>query len=153
MLQQVHDFELALLEPCLAMSHRGVLIDNPLRWRRIKELGVEVTKLTELVREAVMPLLKPGIPREKLFREKWCCPCCRGGKKKSQACWSCEGFEKSPTKKQLGLRELNLCKVCNGEGKRETWVFNLASNDQNPAQLTEHVSRRQPEVAILFVAT
>ena len=158
-LQAIHDFELALLEPCLSMTRRGVLIDEPLRQDRIAALKATITPLELAVKEAVIPLLYAGMPRESLFRDKWTCPCCRNGKDKRDHCWACAGFDKKPSKKALNTYyekvaaaldktgmlwelypdgvppELPPCGVCGGEGQRTAWVFNLASNEQKAVVL------------------
>ena len=142
-LQAIHDFELALLDPCLSMTRRGVLVNESLRQDRIAALKATITPLELAVKEAVIPLLYEGMPRESLFRDKWTCPCCRNGKAKRDHCWACAGFDKKPSKKALNTYyenspaapkdtdgELPACGVCGGEGQRTAWVFNLASPDQ-----------------------
>lgn len=135
-LQQIHDFELRLLEPCLAMSKRGIRINDPLRLQRMKEIARSIKPLVAEVQEAVLPLLHDDMPRANLFRDKWTCPCCRNGSKLKRQCWRCAGFLKAPTKKMLQDAlcwpdsALLPCKVCNGDGQRITWRFNLASHEQ-----------------------
>lgn len=147
-LQAIHDFELALLEPVLAMTRRGVLINEPLRQDRIAALKATIAPLTAEVEAAVLPLLRTGMPRESLFRDKWTCPCCRNGKDKREHCWKCAGFDSKPSKKALNTYlvnnpvvprtpegELPPCGVCGGEGQRVSWSFNLASNEQKAVVL------------------
>jgi len=146
-LRAIHDFELALLDVCLAMSHRGVLIDEPRRKQMMADLDDMRGPLIVKAAEIVLPKLESAkrLPKRHLFRDKWVCPCCRGGKVKSQACWSCAGFSALPTAKELVYKRvwekgtpvaamraqfLKPCLVCNGDGKRETWTFNPGSDDQ-----------------------
>ena len=66
-LKKIHDFELRLLDPCIAMSGRGVRIDDRLRREMIKDLSGEMEPLRAELNEIVRPLLHRGMPREKLF--------------------------------------------------------------------------------------
>ena len=127
-LQQVHDFELRLLDPCLAMTKRGVRINEDLRRERIKKLAASVKPLVAEVQAKVNPFLADDIPRSKLFTEKWTCPCCKNGSKLKRACWRCAGFLKAPSKKKQA--DLSPCEKCSGEGQRITKRFNLASHEQ-----------------------
>jgi len=146
-LQQVHDFELRLLDPCLAMSKRGIRIDDKLRRQRIKEIARSIKPLANAVQAAVLPLLNDDIPKAHLFREKWTCPCCKNGSKLKRLCWRCLGkldgpnFTKAPTKRELALLHSTFdvplgqefeypCQVCSGEGQRITKRFKLSSHDQ-----------------------
>ena len=136
-LQQIHDFELRLLDPCLAMSKRGVRIDNALRLKRIKEIARSIKPLAKQVQAAVLPLLTDDIPKAHLFIEKWTCPCCRNGSKLKRACWHCAGFSEAPKAKELHaylakefLEGLPHCRKCDGEGQRITKRFKLSSHDQ-----------------------
>lgn len=141
-LRAIHDFSVALLDPILAMTERGIAINEPLRHEMMLALQLSVEPLREQVTGIVTPLLNDKVPRAKLFREKWTCPCCRGGSSKAGACWSCAGYDKKPTKAQLSKKfgegefamtfttELQPCLVCNGEGKRESWRFNTQSDPQ-----------------------
>lgn len=148
-LRDVHDFELALVEPVMAILRRGIKVDEERRRGMIAALDAEITPLTEKATTFAVEVLKKAkqIPRETLFREKWVCPCCRGAANKSKQCWSCAGFDVKPTKRDiimgmgsledkslpkadLEAKYLHPCKVCNGEGKREQWTFNPASHEQ-----------------------
>jgi hypothetical protein len=132
-LRDIHDFELALVEPCLAMSARGLLINEERRQSMIAALDKDLEPLKAQLSELVLPLLYDGMPRESLFKEKWTCPCCRNGKSKREECWSCWGFAKKPGKKQLQEAGAVLCECvrCNGEGQRITWNYKPSSDHQN----------------------
>lgn len=149
---ELQQFELALAQPCMAITARGLRIDEERRRSMIAVLEEEIAPLREELQEIVVPLLGENEAKLKklkkwhLFEERWCCSCCRGGKKKSQECWSCAGFEKSPTKKMLlefaekqddwvsdlGPPEMCLfpCKVCNGIGKGSKLLYNPAGVEQ-----------------------
>lgn len=133
-LQRVHDFELALVEPCMAILQRGILIDNERRRAMMAALEAEVAPLSTRATEHAVALLQASkrLPKDHLFREKWVCPCCRGGKAKMAACWGCAGLSKPPSKRLLDKAGITLevCKVCGGEGKREQWTFNPSSHEQ-----------------------
>lgn len=134
-LAHIHDFEVALLDPCIAMTERGIGVDNALRLARIEQLEAERGPLTARIAEAACAMLAAAperIPEAKahLFRERTVCACCRNGKGKREACWSCAGFEKKPTKKQLGDATLQSCAQCNGAGAWEVACFNPSSPPQ-----------------------
>jgi len=146
---ELQKFELALAQPCMAITARGLRIDEERRRSMIAVLEEEIAPLHKELQEIVVPLLQENEAKLKklkkwhLFEEKWCCSCCRGGVKKAAACWSCAGFERSPTKKMLAerfeppLSEIQLhdqwltaCKVCNGIGKGSSLVYNPAGVEQ-----------------------
>lgn len=127
-LRSIHDFELALVAPCLAMEERGLLVDDARRCQMIADLQASIVPQEASVAAAVIPLLRDGIPKEHLFREKWMCPCCRNGVGKRRACWECAGLPKKPGKAATAL--LAPCAKCNGDGSRESWVFNPKGAEQ-----------------------
>ncbi|KKL28069.1 hypothetical protein LCGC14_2378820, partial [marine sediment metagenome] len=104
---ELQKFELALAQPCMAITARGLRIDEERRLAMIAVLEAEIQPLHDDLQGIVLPLVAENEAKLKklkkwhLFVEKWCCSCCRGGVKKAAACWSCAGFEKSPTKKEL----------------------------------------------------
>lgn len=86
----------------------------------------------------------------KLFRmQEPTCTCCRHSSKKQFACWSCAGFESAPSKAALVARGgdavkkkaeleaemLGVCKVCNGEERKEWLEWNPSSHAQNKVVL------------------
>lgn len=133
-LQDVHDFELRLVEPVMAILSRGVQIDMERRRGMMAALHAEIGPLSERATTHAVALLQSAkrTPKSHLFRERWVCPCCRGGKAKVQACWGCAGLDKAPSKKLLEKAGITLepCKVCGGVGKREDWTFNPSSHEQ-----------------------
>jgi DNA polymerase-1 len=145
-LRDIHDFELALVEPVMAALQRGIQVDEARRTGMIAALEADIEPLREGVNTVAIDVLKRAkkIPKEALFRERWTCPCCRGAKNKSQHCWTCGGFDCPPTKRDMVLaweadkkltkaeleERLPVCRVCGGEGKREQWSFNPASHEQ-----------------------
>jgi len=151
-LRQIHDFELSLLEPFMAISERGIRIDDTKRLQMVARIAQDASEPKKRLQEVVEPLVNEGTPRRGLFFEDWCCKCCRGGSKKARYCWSCAGFEKSPSKKELltllpsAMQEtsgaigdtkeiledalLNPCQKCKGVGKGSTFHFNDESGDQ-----------------------
>lgn len=140
-LRKVHDFELALLDPILAMTERGLLIDEPERQEMLATLAAAHEPLTAEAVALVMPALTAALaagklPRANLFRERWTCACCRNGAGKRSACWACAGFAKKPGKLQLvkhvaeGKPQLAPCAACDGVGQRTDIVFKPSSPDQ-----------------------
>ena len=111
----LHDFELALTDPCLAMTKRGVTVDEPLRVARIKELDAQRARLSAQTSAIVLPLLVAGMPQEQLFKKTKRCKCCHAGSKKSKDCSTCGGKP---------------CKPCAGAGRDTWWEFNPSSNQQ-----------------------
>ena len=150
-LRQIHDFMLALLDPCISMANRGIRIDEARRVRMLADLAAErdgiLPALETFVVEGLLPKFADRLNgKAHLFRERRVCACCRNGKAKRAACWACAGFEKKPTKKQLreaakapqaGIvtivdaeAPLWPCAKCNGAGAFERLVFNPASPEQ-----------------------
>jgi DNA polymerase-1 len=133
-LRTIHDFELALLDPCLAMSSQGIPVDEARRAAMLADLDAMRAPLLDEVRTIVLPRLAAAkrLPKPHLFRALWTCPCCRGGAAKVAACWSCAGFATKPGKRALSAsgRTLAPCRVCAGEGKRSTLAFNPNSPEQ-----------------------
>ncbi len=146
---ELQKFELALAQPCMAITARGLRIDEERRLSMIAVLEAEIQPLHEELQEIVLPLVTENEAKLKklkkwhLFVEKWCCSCCRGGKKKAAACWSCAGFEKAPTKAMMIAKGWNAkwekadldlalgpCKVCNGIGKGSKLLYKPSSDDQ-----------------------
>ena len=157
-LRHIHDFELSLLDCCLAMSSRGIRIDEARRVRMLADLEGEraaiLPALETFVVEGVLPKFAERLNgRAHLFTERRVCACCRNGKAKRVACWACAGFEAKPTKRALQLRAVDdtplwsgailehvegsnpicvlpVCTKCNGAGAFERLVFNPASPEQ-----------------------
>ncbi len=134
-LRNIHDFELALLDPAIAMTTRGVLLNEPRRQAMMKALGDARVPLLRETRDFVVSEIfasalagdKP-LPNKKLFLTKWRCRCCRAGKIKTQHCWTCADYKERP-----GLRILyNLpkCRQCGGEPKRDDLTFKPTSTQQ-----------------------
>jgi DNA polymerase I-like protein with 3'-5' exonuclease and polymerase domains len=140
-LREIHDFELALLDPCLAMTERGLRVNNERRLAMIENLdsqrGPLTTQLCDFVVQRVLPLHMDKLgDRIGLFRKRAVCKCCRNGKGKREACWACAGFAKKPTKRQEASltaatgNGLGPCNVCGGAGESFRTEFNPASPEQ-----------------------
>lgn len=157
-LRPIHDFELALLDPCIAMASRGIRIDEARRVRMLADLEAERAAIAPALETFVVELLgKPEIAsrlneKAHLFRERTVCKCCRNGKGKREACWACAGFEKKPTKRMLAEKaellatasgipaqaisvQLVPCAKCAGAGAFERTVYNPASPEQTKVVL------------------
>jgi DNA polymerase-1 len=136
-LQDIHDFELALVEPCMGMLERGVKIDEARRRGMMVALEKQNEPLIANLQELVIPKLTPKTKNYHLFVQKWTCPCCRGGKIKSQKCWACAGFSSRPKKKALEVynRPLEPCQQCEGKGRNEWLYFNPGSDPQKTVVL------------------
>ena len=80
-LRDIHDFELALLAPLMAMTLRGVKIDEARRLEMVKALEEQREPLAAKIQEIVLPLLENAkrLPKASLFKTKWTCACCRAG--------------------------------------------------------------------------
>jgi len=147
-LRAIHDFELALLDPCIAMLTRGVMIDEPKRQQMLADLRDMREPLLSQARQQVMPRLRaePKLPSRSLFYQRKTCKCCRGGDMKMRYCWKCAGFDSAPTLRDLAERYgsvvkelkkneavayfLKPCQVCEGEGYFDLWTFNPESEQQ-----------------------
>lgn len=135
MLRAIHDFEVALLEPCLAMTTRGLRVDDAKRRAMLADIDAErgpMAAEAERVALAVLAAHPERIPAEKahLFVDRRVCSCCRNGKAKRAACWACAGFEAKPTKKALGDKTLATCIVCDGVGAFTAACFSPSSPQQ-----------------------
>lgn len=144
-LRAIHDFELQLLEPFIAMTERGIRIDEPRRVAMLADVTAAKAPLEADIGAYVVGTILPvhteriAPAKAHLFRERRVCACCRNGKAKRGACWACAGFEKKPTKKQLAERTAKLgvisgallvCRRCNGAGAFVATVFNPVSPEQ-----------------------
>lgn len=146
-LRHIHDFEVALLDPCLAMTTRGIRVDNERRLRMLAELEAERAPLTATLEAAGVAALaahpeRVPVAKAHLFSERRVCACCRNGKAKRTACWGCAGFAKKPTKRQLAdvvdrigdeLHRgtlLQPCAKCGGAGAFVTACFSPSSPQQ-----------------------
>ena len=108
-LRAIHDFEVALLDPCLAMTERGIRVDEARRVRMRDELvAARDPMMRELEATTVRDVLAPLGSVPKLLERVRVCTTCRNGKNK-----------------RVG------CATCGGAGKSRTLVFNAAS----PAQV------------------
>jgi len=134
------------------MQARGILVNNTLRKKRIRELRKARKTHQDVIKKIAMPLIKSRadagkLPHAHLFQVKHTCSCCRGGKVKLNACWSCVGYDKKPGKRQLEADNITLstCTTCNGEGKWVTYEFNPRSAPQKKILLYEilHFRKRK----------
>lgn len=116
------------------VRQRGLAVDNGLRIERLEMLEGANKDASMKLEHLLTPLLherRDRLEKEHLFFRMKACGCCNGGKSKKAECWSCAGFEKKPSKKQLGDIELKPCEVCSGAGKEEHFLgFNPGSGDQ-----------------------
>lgn len=139
-LRAIHDFEVELLEPCIAMTERGMPVDDARRREMIARLDRErepmIAELERYVTETVLGAHADRLNgKAHLFRKRTVCKCCRNGKGKRDACWACAGWEKKPTRKQETAlvdagTPLTSCAKCAGAGATERAVFNPASPEQ-----------------------
>lgn len=138
----VYRNELALVPIVVSTLQRGIAIDVEKLDRSREELlerrSTEVERLSNLV-EPILTEARSSLSKPHLIWEESVCPCCRNGKAKRVACWSCAGFDSKPGKKELAAsgKELQPCSVCDGVGKWERFVFNPESNDQKKMLLYE----------------
>ena len=137
-LAELARFELDLVQPCMAITSRGLPVDDAKRRSMLEWLEEEAEPIAKEIEERAIGAivgdsLKGGgkarlqkLKKWHLFDVKWTCKCCRGGSKKSQACWSCAGLEKAPSKNVV----LMPCRVCEGEAKGTNLEFNASSTEQ-----------------------
>ena len=144
------------------MQRRGVLVDEAQRSKEEERLQKEVGDWDQQLQDKAGAIVQEAwgrgrLSKPDLFRKEKVCPCCRSSKKKSPRCWSCAGFQKAPSKKELveratrttirvkdalrlskmtkgELEELLLhpCARCSGDARKQVhWVdINWGSGDQ-----------------------
>lgn len=118
-LRAVHDFELALTAPFLAILERGLKVDEARRVAMIDALHAMREPLLAEVRATVVPLLRSGVPNAHLFRPKLKAPALR------ERCLAlgCRARKKWPPKavmeRYLAARDATF------------WDYNPASPKQN----------------------
>ena len=150
----IYEHEMSLVWPCIEVQSRGFRLDADLLAERERKLTERQAELDEKLRTLLVSVLearREELERPDLMWTTKACKCCGGGARKSQACWSCAGFEKAPSKKELlagctirtadgnapaftkaKLEELILepCEACAGAGSAEHFNLNLNSGDQ-----------------------
>ncbi len=146
--RRIYEHERRMIWPCVMIQDRGMLVDDRTREEAIEQLTVERTSLgMDLVR-SITPLIQDNrdkLENDKLFYKIVTCKCCRNGKGKRLACWSCAGFKSSPSlkdmlsliatdekmsKKLASELLLKPCKECSGIGAWEEFGFNPSSTQQ-----------------------
>ena len=165
-LKHLHDFSLALVEPCMAITARGMPVDEAVLDETVEALRAELEPLQAELNALADKVLPTTHPKRPKFYEHWVCPCCRNGKAKKLECWSCAGYEKKPNAKQLakdlaeaceeksGIRTavtyefavsamLGPCEVCSGDGKRSTFLFNTKSTPNKKTILHDVLKLRK----------
>lgn len=149
-----YEHERSLMWPCVDMLQRGLRVNEPLRKERINALEGRIQEVASEVNRIVLPLLERE--REtlvemgtlRLFEEtEPTCPCCRHATKKQFRCWSCAGFEKAPTKKEMEAKwgmtgskaeledKLRPCQVCGGAARQTRLTYNANSPVQTKVVL------------------
>lgn len=152
----IYEHEVSLVWPVVVMQQRGMRVDDVLRRDRIQKLEQRIVEQRAEINELVMPLLTEhrqeleAAGTLRLFHNiEGVCRCCRHAEKKQKACWSCAGFEKAPSKKDLvaaggdpsATKEeleaalLPVCRVCGGAPRREWLEYNPGSPEQSKVVL------------------
>lgn len=146
------------------MQARGIRIDKDLWKSRRSRILERQAEKEEEARSAAMEILQTYdlTHKENGDEHIWYhdaqCPCCNGGKTKSEQCWSCAGFDDSPSKQDLvalsheegidpeGMLKADLeralldtCRECNGVGTIPTWDFNPLSSHQLSTLLYDYL--------------
>lgn len=135
--------------PVVTITARGLRVDESLRRERLVALEERIGLTAARLNEIVVPLIERERSKNpellRLFEQiEGVCACCRHASKKQAQCWSCAGFEKAPSKKELvemggdpALKKeeleatlLSTCKVCEGKPRREWLEFNCNSSAQ-----------------------
>ncbi len=131
-LSDVYRRSMRRIPPVVMAQARGIKVDEERRLTSIAGLDALLAPLEATMAEIAAPFIAEWTGNKSLFEEIWTCPCCRNGKGKRSACWSCAGFPKLPGKRAQAALEipLGLCTVCGGEGQRTTLVFNPNSSQQ-----------------------
>jgi len=154
--KRIYEHERKMIWPCVHIQNRGMLVDERNKKIAVEALDKERKDLAQTICATAEPLIKNS--REKLenpslFFKVVTYSCCRNGKAKRGQCWSCRGFDKSPSKKEMIDKYshslsatakklskklvadlvLGLCEKCDGVGAWETFAFNPSS----PAQIAE----------------
>lgn len=149
--QKIYRHTMSLIPVCVAFQARGLRINDTLRVARMEAITEKIEDDSKRLEELAMPLILDNLHRlppnvRKLFETRKVCACCGNGSKKRPACWSCAGFPKAPTKKQLAEAniELGVCETCKGEGEFFTYAFNGISTQQKIALLYDilHLPKR-----------
>lgn len=142
----IYRHEMSMMPVLVAIQERGLNVNNGVRLANLEELERRNHSVQQGLLRLAEPLLHERrlvLTKPHLFFGTARCRCCGGGSKKAAACWSCAGFDKAPSKRQLGSAELGPCGVCNGVGKFETFEFNPASTQQQ-AELFYSVLKLPP---------
>lgn len=86
-------FSRDLINPCRAMTQRGLRVDDALRRSRLAALTGEATTLQAQARPLI-EALKDKLARPGLYFKRTVCRACRNGKKKRLTCTQCTGVGK-----------------------------------------------------------
>lgn len=90
-LADVAAFEHALLPVVMAMTQRGMLVDDGLRQERIGQLADEEHILQERAQALLTPELLSRLAKPQLLVKRRVCPGCHNGKNKKLTCAVCHG--------------------------------------------------------------
>src|SRR3990167_10074746 len=89
----IYPFSMSLMPSCVAMTQRGLRVDEALRQERLAAL----TSAAAEQRAAVEPIIKDissKLSATKLYYKHKVCTSCRNGSKKRQTCAACGGIGK-----------------------------------------------------------
>lgn len=89
-LADVYRHEMSLLRPAMAITARGLRVNDALRRARIEALQTEADRLTAQA-EPLVAALRPKLKRPDLLWKRKVCATCRNGKKKRLTCAACKG--------------------------------------------------------------
>jgi len=151
--RRIYEHERRMIWPCVMIQHRGMLVDEKAKTIAVQNLDSERETLNQTIQLQIAPIIKENrnkLENDRLFYKIITCKCCRNGKAKRDQCWSCAGFEKNPSKKQLLERYdrslsasdkklpkklivdlmIPQCQYCKGIGSWETFEFNPSSEAQ-----------------------
>jgi DNA polymerase I-like protein with 3'-5' exonuclease and polymerase domains len=100
----IYKHEMRLVWPCVEIQSRGFRLDVELIRERERKLVEKQEALEAKLRTLLVSVLesrREALERPGLMWARKTCKCCGGGAKKREACWSCAGFDKAPSKAQL----------------------------------------------------
>lgn len=136
-LRTIHDFEVDLLDPCIAMTTRGLRVNDAKRRAMIADIEVERGPMAAEAERAALSALaahpeRVPVLKAHLFVDRRVCKCCRNGKGKRAACWACAKLDKKPSATRLAAAGITLapCAACDGAGAFSAACFSPSSPQQ-----------------------
>jgi len=102
--RRIYEHERRMIWPCVMIQNRGMLVDEKNKKIAVESLNNERAELAVDIKKLIQPFIMDNQDRlenRKLFFRQVTCKCCRNGRGKVKACWSCAGFDAAPSKAML----------------------------------------------------